>query len=474
MNTRSETSDVLVIGAGMAGLIVACELAQAGKKVLVVENLSFIGGRFSAFQVHGSEIPTGAFHTVPYGDRGPFVQAVRRSGAAIQVASIDTFASFHARGQQIVAKTGFGVFKAVPRTGDKIMLLRVLVQTWTRRDYPGSFGEWLAHLGASQDVRLIFDRFAQFALSTSIDDVPYAEGRAVIEMICHYGLPGVPVGGARQVARALGAAATGSGVVIRKSTAVNELLSEHGRICGAIVHDRRHNEYYRINTHTVISTMGPGQTTQMAVKAGICAPAEAPVIAGPSVGLKIQVLSPRALLDHDCIMFCLDTQRVAGILQIANADLGLAPSGAHLLISHQVIPHGANWQAERDLALEDWRYLFGDVFNDCRVVGVSHFPESFPVNWASQGMDIRTQPFSDVGLWLAGDGTKPPGLVMVEGAAASAERVAAQILGKKDISPWRISARDQLDNWMGRTWKWTVGRLAASLPEEDKAGRVLR
>jgi phytoene dehydrogenase-like protein len=460
-NPPADTVDVLIIGAGIGGLIAACELAQAGKKVLVVENLSFIGGRFSAFQVNGSEIPSGAFHTFPHGERGPIAQALQRSGAKVEVPATKIYASFHVRGQHILAKTGFGAFKAVDNTADRLLMWRVLLQSWFQRDYPGSFGDWLISLGASEAVRLMYDRFAHFALSASIYDLPYAEGRAVIEMIINYGLPGVPVGGAREVARQLGLAATQAGVQIRKNTQVRDLLTCDGQLCGATVYDRRKEQSYTIQADQVISSMGPGATLKLAEQAGLVAETEQITQIqppAPAIGLKIQVMSPRSLIDHDSIMFCLDTQRVAGVLQATNVDPDLAPPGCHLLISHQVIPRGADWQAERDLGLQDWRYLFGSAFDDCEVVGTSHFPDRFPVNWASQGLDLRTQPFAAQGLWMVGDGLKPPGMMMVEGVAASAERTVAQMLGRADLSPWRLSARDQVVNWTRRLRKWTFGR----------------
>jgi phytoene dehydrogenase-like protein len=462
MNTNAEHSsekyDVLVIGAGIGGLIAACELAQAGKKVLMVENLSFIGGRFSAFQVNGSEIPSGAFHTFPHGERGPIAQALQRAGARIEVPATKIYASFHVRGEHILAKTGFDAFKAVQKTSDRLMMWRVLLQSWVQRDYPGSFGEWLIQLGASDDVRHMYDRFAHFAMSATIYDLPYVEGRAVIEMIINYGLPGVPIGGAREVARQLGLAATHAGVVVRKNTQARELLTRDGQVCGAAVYDRRRETAYSIFADRVISNVGPGATVKLAQDAGLAATISTPIpTPAPAVGLKIQVMSPHSLIDHDSIMFCLDTQRVAGILQATNVDPDLAPVGCHLLISHQVIPHGADWQAERDLGLQDWRYLFGKQFDDCEIVGVSHFPDRFPVNWASQGLDLRTQPFAAQGLWMVGDGQKPPGMMMVEGVAASAERTVAQMLGSSDLSPWRLSARDQIVNWTRRLRKWTFG-----------------
>ena len=96
--------DVVIIGAGMGGLLAGCQLAQAGKRVLLVEKLSFLGGRFSGFKVDNVEIPTGAFHTIPHGDKGPFSQALRRSGVNIQISNSKTFASFYINGEHIIAR----------------------------------------------------------------------------------------------------------------------------------------------------------------------------------------------------------------------------------------------------------------------------------------------------------------------------------------------------------------------------------
>lgn len=428
MNARDNAYDVIVIGAGMGGLITACQLARAGKRVIVVENLSFVGGRFSAFQSGGVEIPSGAFHTFPHGHKGPMAQALQRSGAKVQIKTSKTFASFHVGGRHIVCRTGFGVFNVVPRLSDKVTLARILLQSWVTLRYKGSFGDWLRSLRVSDEVMTLYERFAGFALSASVNDVPYAEGRKLIEMIIRYGLPGIPVGGAREVARQMGLAASQAGVVIRKNTQAQRLLMEGDKICGVVVYDRRRDQKYVLHAPLVVSNTGPLHTLQLAQDAGL-ANGSAPDLPAPAIGLKIQVLSPRSLIHHDAIMFCLDTQRIAGILQATNTDPDLAPEGWHLLVSHQVVPPGANWQAERDLGLADWKYLFGSAFDDCHVVGVSHFPARFPVNWAAQGHDVRTQPFAHYGLWMVGDGMKPPGLMMVEGVAASAERVVRQILG---------------------------------------------
>ena len=63
------TTDVVVIGAGMAGASVAWRLAQAGQRVTVLERETFPGGRAARVVLRG---PAGDYHL----DTGPTVLTV--------------------------------------------------------------------------------------------------------------------------------------------------------------------------------------------------------------------------------------------------------------------------------------------------------------------------------------------------------------------------------------------------------------
>jgi phytoene dehydrogenase-like protein len=425
--------DVLIIGAGIAGLISACRLGQAGKKVLLVEKLSFLGGRFSAFPYNGAEISSGAFHTFPHGSGGRMAKALQRAGIDLKISKPTVIASFHLGDRNIVSKSVLDFFKVLQTLPEKLTLVRLFSQVALQKHYPGSFGDWMVRIGASTLLVTVFDRFCQFALSTSVFSVPYSEGRKIVKHVVLYGLPGVPRGGARAVVQQLRHAATVAGVTIWKTTQVVhlDLDPETGKIASVCLQDRRKNQQFHIRANHIISTIGPQASHDLLKRSGMDLPEIWPLSEiPPAIGLKIHVLSPKSLIDHDSIMFCLNTRRIAGILQATNADPSLAPQGKHLLISHQMVAPGSNWQEEKALALADWQDIFKQDFVECEVIGTSQFPESFPVNWAVQGRDLRSQPFVEIGFWLAGDGVKPPGLMMVEGVAASAEEVAEQVLAK--------------------------------------------
>ncbi|MCK5042920.1 MAG: NAD(P)/FAD-dependent oxidoreductase [Candidatus Aenigmarchaeota archaeon] len=61
--------DVIVVGAGISGLLSALTLSKEGKKVLVLERSSFIGGNARSYEVNGYKVDTGphAITGVPVG-----------------------------------------------------------------------------------------------------------------------------------------------------------------------------------------------------------------------------------------------------------------------------------------------------------------------------------------------------------------------------------------------------------------------
>jgi len=60
MNGMEQSTDVLVIGAGMAGLIAATELQRAGRRVLVLDKGRSAGGRMASRRIGGATFDHGA------------------------------------------------------------------------------------------------------------------------------------------------------------------------------------------------------------------------------------------------------------------------------------------------------------------------------------------------------------------------------------------------------------------------------
>jgi len=145
-----------------------------------------------------------------------------------------------------------------------------------------------------------------------------------------------------------------------------------------------------------------------------------------AAGLKLHVLSDRSLIDHRGIMFCVDTQRISGIVQVSNAVPSVVPAGVHMLDTFQVLMTD-DFALERQLAIDDLRAVFGADFDrHCRVIRASSFRAAWPVNRAIQGQDLQNrEPIP--GFIMVGDAYKQSGYMMVEGVASSVRAVEARL-----------------------------------------------
>jgi phytoene dehydrogenase-like protein len=435
----SKRVDAIVIGAGLGGLLAAAQLLRRGKSVVVVERLNHSGGRFTAKNFQGVQVSTGAVHMVPFGSSGVLAHMLDLLHVPHRFFDADVFGSFHVHGKQYRARGLLGVYKFLGlrqfwwflRVG-YLMFLRPLPPT--EKQIP--FDQWLArHINVKRNPELaaFFASISRFALSLELNQVSTAEVVRTTKNMFRFGAPAIVEGGCGELTRQLEQYIRTQGSEVLLSCAVQQILQEDGQVTGVRVQEKASGRESYIYAPVVVSDIGPRATqallnshrvTQSEVLKQEYSQTEDD---GPesewheAVGLKVHILSDVSLIPHKGIMYCLDTRRIAGMVQPTNSDPSLAPAGKHLLISHQVIQSN-NIEEERQLALADLRMLFGNDFDThCRILTMGTYRGEWPVNRIAQGEDV--QPHAEMqGLYLVGDAVKPSGYLMVEGVAQSVNR----------------------------------------------------
>lgn len=448
------TFDAIIIGAGLGGLLSAAQLLQRGRRVAVFERLPHCGGRFTAKTFQGAQISTGAVHMIPFGSSGVLAHMLRHLHVPHRFFDADVFASFHVSGKQICTRTLPGVLKIFgprqffwfTRVG-YLMFFRPLPAD--ERNL--SFRAWLErHINVKRNPQLaaFFERIARFALSLELDEVSTAEVIAMTKNMFSYGAPGIVEGGCGALSAALERRILNQGVDLRLRHDVLQILQENGHVTGVRVCNKTSGEEALFYAPLVASDIGPRATYALLQNHRVT---QAEVLKNghlmrqEAIGLKVHMLSDISLIPHKGIMYCLDTQRIAGIVQPTNCDPCLAPAGKHLLISHQVM-QSDNIEEEKRLALADLRMLFGEAFEKhCRILTMSVYRGEWPVNRVTQGADVAPDT-SVEGLYLVGDAVKPSGYLMVEGVAQSVNQfldlLDASEQGRSDGTP-HSRRRDQ-------------------------------
>ncbi|HEX7734920.1 MAG TPA: FAD-dependent oxidoreductase [Ktedonobacteraceae bacterium] len=440
---RTQQFDAIVIGAGLGGLLSAAQLLQRGKRVLILERLPHCGGRFTAKTFQGAQISTGAVHMLPFGSSGVLARTLQRLSIPHRIFDADVFGSFHVRGKQIRSRGVLGVLKVFgPRQffwfarAGWLMFFQSLPAA--ERDLP--FDTWLAlHVDLKRNPELLafFASISRFALSLELHQVTAEEVIRTTKHMFRFGAPGILQGGCGALAGELERRVLEQGAELRLRADVLQILQENGQVIGVRVRDKASGAEELHYASLVISDIGPRATRALLHNQQM---KQAQVLKQQSeerqarqerrenqpemgdqpeaIGLKVHLLSDVSLIPHKGIMYCLDTQRIAGMVQPTNSDPRLAPAGKHLLISHQVI-QSANIEAEKALALADLRMLFGKDFDEhCRVLTMSAYRGEWPVNRLAQGTDIENATTLQ-GLYQVGDAVKPAGYLMVEGVAQS-------------------------------------------------------
>ena len=456
--------DAIVIGGGLGGLLSAAQLLQRGKRVILFERLPHCGGRFTSKTFQGAQISTGAVHMLPFGSSGVLARMLLRLHIPHRIFDADVFGSFHVRGKQIRSRGILGVYRIFGprqfcwfmRVG-YLMFFKSLPQS--ERSLP--FDKWLArHIDVQRNPELVafFASISRFALSLELHQVSAEEVVNTTRHMFRFGAPGIVEGGCGALTAALEEQVRTQGGDLRLHHDVLQILQQDGQATGVRVRDKASGEENVFEAPLVVSDIGPRATDALLANQTIkqkdvlqqqrarreergqrSAEDSLPGGQPEAIGLKVHVLSDISLIPHKGIMYCLDTQRIAGMVQPSNADPHLAPAGKHLLISHQVI-QSANIDEEKALALADLRMLFGPLFErHCRILTMSAYRGEWPVNRLVQGTDVQTTTAYQ-GLYLVGDAVKPAGYLMVEGVAQSVNQF-LDALDDVDTSTEEVSTR---------------------------------
>ncbi len=240
--------DVVVIGAGIGGLMTAIGLARAGKKVLVLEQLGFIGGKYTQLDYRGYAISTAAWTCA--GPKSRIGKLCTKLGAEIEWVTIH---DVKARGDHwVVTREGqrFNSLDEAQETlvGGKRAMAQVyrwigdmfdpsvsVPPEWTARQYIESYFP-----GNTTYVNYVQTIITYCFASQTVDTFSGVETkRAIADSIGNMADWGTAVGGTTAIVEGLEKALRKHGGQIAARTKVKAIRIENGKAKGVLLEDGR-------------------------------------------------------------------------------------------------------------------------------------------------------------------------------------------------------------------------------------------
>jgi phytoene dehydrogenase-like protein/Pyruvate/2-oxoacid:ferredoxin oxidoreductase delta subunit len=404
--------DAVVIGAGIAGLMTAAGLAKAGRKVLVLEQLSFVGGKYTHLDYQGYTVNTAAW-TAP-GPKSRIGRLCAKLDAPIKWVTIHDvesqgaswialrdgrrFASTDEAQETLVggSKGMAQVYRWIADMYDPNVSLPAEMNSreYIERYFPGN----------ETYVKYVETIITHCFASQTVENFPATETkRAIVDALEIMKDWGTARGGTAAITRGLETALRTYGGQIATRTKVNRILVENGKATGVELADGR-----TIRADVVVHNAGPGRLVQLVGAENLPADYVARIrglvpanVAALVLGTTESLLGP----DHSMI-HTIGWERTLNCYAPTFFDPGLAPPGHHVLDVFWVMQPPFDKRAELELVKAELH----DVFPNYDDVVEMELPMFYTGLWTAEmahrtgqsGAD-RLDPKSPIeNLYLAG------------------------------------------------------------------------
>ncbi|MHA7221323.1 flavin monoamine oxidase family protein [Arthrobacter sp. RHLT1-20] len=409
----TEICDVLVVGAGLAGLQCARELEAAGREVLVWDASDDVGGRIRTDRIDGFLVDRG-FQVL-----NPAYPAVRRwvdvealalqaFGSGVRVRREDSLAvlAHPLREPRLILQTlRSGILK--PRDAAGLLRWAAPAYGWPRshRGTDGALREALDSAGCSGELRRVVD---QFLAGVLLDDGGTTSNDFALQLVRVFasGVPGLPRDGMQSLPRQLAAALSAP---VRTSTRVESIRPDG-------------------NAMVVTAAESVLRARQVVV-------ATDPVTAGRLTGSAVPAM--KGVLTHwfaagaapsEADMLFVDGRARSGgplvnAAVISNAAPSYAPAGRHLIQTSALFGAGRPVPTDDEVRSHAGE-IFGAPTSGWELLARQEVPHALPAQLPP--LRPRQPVESPSGLIVCGDHLATASL---QGALVSGHRAARAILG---------------------------------------------
>jgi phytoene dehydrogenase-like protein/NAD-dependent dihydropyrimidine dehydrogenase PreA subunit len=356
--------DVIIVGSGIGGLMTAAGLARAGRKVLVLEQLGFIGGKYTQIPYEGYAITTAAW-TCP-GPKSRIGKLCAKLEAPIQWVTIHDvksrgehwlvtkdgrrFASLDDAQETLVggARGMAKVYKWIADMYDPAVHYpdNMTARQYIERYFPGN----------EEYVKYVETIITYCFASQTVDTFSANETkRAIVDALEQMSVWGTAIGGTAAIVEGLERVIDDHGGEIATRTQVESIVLDNGKACGVKLRDGR-----TINADVVVHNAGIKRLIQLVGEENLPKEYVAHLRAAvPAVVAALILGLNKALLDEEhSLLHSMGWERTLNSYAPTFFDPRLAPPGKHMLDVFWVMQPPYDFKHELELVRAQLREIF--------------------------------------------------------------------------------------------------------------------
>jgi phytoene desaturase len=420
--------DVVVLGAGVGGLVAAARLVLEGHRPLVLEAGDRLGGRFSTIEIDGYRLPTGA---VAIETAGPFWETFGELGIDPGLRIPDPPVMIHIRGHDMapgaavwqhmmkrVTKAAGRVAEGIRRGREEDAESDLTLEQWTRR------------YTRSKTLLSLFQSLSASIFTVNADELPAGAFFRLLRETGGYKRFGYAPQGNVVLADAIAREIEARGGEVRTGWTATAIEIEAGRAVAVLATDPDGSSQ-RLPAAAVISNTGPLATAALLRGTSVeAAFAERVRDVQTTSLLALAFSSDEELVPHPGIWAFTDTERLCNLANLSATCPELAPPGRTLYEAYSCprpsVGGVFDVEAERALLEADLRKQIPG-FERADVVLFKAMRGAVPAGQCRPGFDpdVRT-PVAN--LVEVGDGVKPYGWIGTTACAQTARLAVAALL----------------------------------------------
>ena len=349
--------DVVIIGAGIGGLMAGAALARDGRRVGVFEKLSFIGGRYTEIDHVGYSVTTAAWTSLgPRCNIGEFLAEV---GAEVDYISLTDKGCDRQFTVRFKDGREFPSLQAMLSRQDWRAFVRALVKGRKLDLREASTRDYVEEYVRNDDLMATINAIVGTASGMNVDNFPASEYIYITKDTAKAGTDfAFAVGGVRSIIQALAKVITEHAGQIFTRTEVGQVQLEQGQAKGILLKNGD-----QVKADTVIHNGGIGRFVKLVgtgnLPPGYLARLEKTVRLD-CAALILGTTGP--LLTEAPMLMTPGTDRVVGVFAPTFLDPSVAPPGKHMLDVFLPL-YSDDRSGELELAMDDLRAVFPNLDN---------------------------------------------------------------------------------------------------------------